>query len=423
MPLSKGIVHHPKPQNNLKTSTTSNKKVPIPGMTHAQALTAIQTMADHSQKWHDSSSSQNVGSSNNIDGLAIIDLTSVRSVLSMRKSKEWKRSSMENLGVPILSTEAMKRCFGTTNEALSLSTGQCKAVIVDNKAPIKPTFSSKINRLHRVSFLSNIELQIAREEDIELAKVLSCQLPPKELNLGSFSLPCTIGNFNFYAMADLDFIIIDKTPNETIIQCRPFLATIHAEINVFDKEISLEIGNDRVRYDMEKKDHNFTTPTKKNFMIKSDQDNRPHAPACSHNPSLNLDSENLGNTKDPNSRSFYDYKWVFNLEIGQLADEYELGIGKKGHMLDNIWKYCKKVHKDSTYWWQDHRFKEDERDKMRIEIEEYDPPKVETFEVKRYSFKSGQSFVCVTKELDDTLPLGIENGSRFRCNPCIFSSS
>nr|GFA55867.1 RNA-directed DNA polymerase, eukaryota, reverse transcriptase zinc-binding domain protein [Tanacetum cinerariifolium] len=104
--------------------------------------------------------------------------------------------------------------------------------------------------------------------------------------------------------------------------------------------------------------------------------------------------------EDPLSRSFYDYKWVFDLEIGQLADEYELGMGKKGHILDKIWEYCKKVHKDSTYWWHGHGFGEDERDTMGIEIHEYDPPKVqsETFEVKRCSFKSGQSFVCVTKE-------------------------
>ncbi|GJT40793.1 hypothetical protein Tco_0940658 [Tanacetum coccineum] len=37
--------------------------------------------------------------------------------------------------------------------------------------------------------------------------------------------------------------------------------------------------------------------------------------------------------KDPLSRSFYDYKWVFDLEIDQLADEYELGIGKKNICL------------------------------------------------------------------------------------------
>ncbi|GJW99684.1 hypothetical protein Tco_0183598 [Tanacetum coccineum] len=45
---------------------------PIPGMTPTQALTAIQTMADHSQKWHDRTSSRNLSSSSNTDGLAAI---------------------------------------------------------------------------------------------------------------------------------------------------------------------------------------------------------------------------------------------------------------------------------------------------------------------------------------------------------------
>ncbi|GJY28367.1 hypothetical protein Tco_0404134 [Tanacetum coccineum] len=45
---------------------------PIPGMTPAQALTAIQTMADHSQKWHDETTSRNIGSSSSKDGLATL---------------------------------------------------------------------------------------------------------------------------------------------------------------------------------------------------------------------------------------------------------------------------------------------------------------------------------------------------------------
>ncbi|GKC41128.1 hypothetical protein Tco_1058850, partial [Tanacetum coccineum] len=60
----------------LSTLGTSLKslypKGPILGMTPTQALTAIQTMADHSQKWHDGSSSRNVCSSINTDGLAAI---------------------------------------------------------------------------------------------------------------------------------------------------------------------------------------------------------------------------------------------------------------------------------------------------------------------------------------------------------------
>ncbi|GJX14114.1 hypothetical protein Tco_0205872 [Tanacetum coccineum] len=45
----------------------------IPGITRAQALTAIQTMADHSQKWHDGSSSRSINNNNsNTEGIAAI---------------------------------------------------------------------------------------------------------------------------------------------------------------------------------------------------------------------------------------------------------------------------------------------------------------------------------------------------------------
>nr|GFA01570.1 hypothetical protein [Tanacetum cinerariifolium] len=183
----------------------------------------------------------------------------------------------------------------------------------------------------------------AQNEEERVTKVLQCQLPPKELILGNFTLSCTIGNLNFYGMAylgasvnvmprnileylrlanlrntnmlvemadmtkkaplgiikiilvridkflfPLDFVIIDKTPNETIILGRPFFATIHAEIHVFDKEISLGIDNDKVSCDMEKNDHNFTTPTEKIFMIKSDLDNRPQSPTFNNNLLRNL---------------------------------------------------------------------------------------------------------------------------------------
>ncbi|GJY75565.1 hypothetical protein Tco_0480681 [Tanacetum coccineum] len=120
--------------------------------------------------------------------------------------------------------------------------------------------------------------------------------------------------------------------------------------------------------------------------------------------------------KDPRSRSFDDYKWMFDLEINQLADEYELRIGNKGHMLDDIWENCKKVQGDNTYWWHDKKLEEDERREIGVDIEGYDPPKVhvETLNIKRFSFDSGHSFICVTKELMDALPLGKENGSRVR---------
>nr|GEW31563.1 hypothetical protein [Tanacetum cinerariifolium] len=46
---------------------------PIPGMTPAQTLMAIQNIIDHSQKWHDSLSSRNIKSSSSSEGIDAID--------------------------------------------------------------------------------------------------------------------------------------------------------------------------------------------------------------------------------------------------------------------------------------------------------------------------------------------------------------
>nr|GEV20782.1 monodehydroascorbate reductase [Tanacetum cinerariifolium] len=54
--------------------------------------------------------------------------------------------------------------------------------------------------------------------------------------------------------------------------------------------------------------------------------------------------------KDPMERRFDDYKWEFDLEIEQLADEYELGIGKIGHILDMIWENFKNIQGKAKEW-------------------------------------------------------------------------
>ncbi|GJT31871.1 hypothetical protein Tco_0922290 [Tanacetum coccineum] len=124
--------------------------------------------------------------------------------------------------------------------------------------------------------------------------------------------------------------------------------------------------------------------------------------------------DNSAYENNPTHRSFNDYKWEFNLEINKIADEYELGIGKKGHILDYIWEYCNQVH-NKNYEWHNYEFKNEECEEIGIEDKDYHPPEVqvETFEVKKYSFKGGQSFICVTKVLDNILPLGRKNGSKF----------
>ncbi|GJX81422.1 hypothetical protein Tco_0330903 [Tanacetum coccineum] len=73
----------------------SHQKGPIPGMRPAEALTAIQTMADHSQKWHDDTTSKKIGSSNSSDGLAALvnksDAKFVKDLTSTKLNEEVKQ--------------------------------------------------------------------------------------------------------------------------------------------------------------------------------------------------------------------------------------------------------------------------------------------------------------------------------------------
>ncbi|GKC17982.1 hypothetical protein Tco_1014764 [Tanacetum coccineum] len=94
----KSTVHHQRLPSSLKKSATSSRKEtrhytklgsgPIPGMTPTQALTAIQTMADHSQKWLDGSFSKNKESSSNFEGIAVIVNKLENLSRDMKKLKE-----------------------------------------------------------------------------------------------------------------------------------------------------------------------------------------------------------------------------------------------------------------------------------------------------------------------------------------------
>ncbi|GJT68732.1 phospholipase-like protein [Tanacetum coccineum] len=71
-----------------------------------------------------------------------------------------------------------------------------------------------------------------------------------------------------------DFVTIDNTPSKTTILGRPFLATVYAHINVFEKEISVGIGDERVTFNINRNDPNFA-PTKGIFMLNSINTDEP----------------------------------------------------------------------------------------------------------------------------------------------------
>ncbi|GJW43852.1 putative reverse transcriptase domain-containing protein [Tanacetum coccineum] len=291
---------------------------PIPDMTPAQALTTIQTITDHSQKWHDGSFSRNIYSSSNVEGIAAI-LSKLDSLgRDMKKLKENVHAIQVGcqtcggayldkecpLNEEVKSMEEDK--YGEFKRPSPFSKAKYRVgplgyyTRIENSPPFgfankEGPLDNTINEPHEVSFVSNNNIHAAQVEGVS-SRVLPFQLPPKELNPRSFTLPCTIGSLNFYSMADLgasvnvipktifehlklarlkktdmllemvdmikrapigivenvfvkidkflfpsDFVVIDmiKTSNETMILGRSFLTTIHTEIDVFNKEISL----------------------------------------------------------------------------------------------------------------------------------------------------------------------------------------
>ncbi|GJT04106.1 reverse transcriptase domain-containing protein [Tanacetum coccineum] len=365
-------------------------------------------------------------------------------------------ASLKNLETQI---EQLTKEFHTkaANDISSSSVDQCKAMYAEEKTPIN-------DKQHEISIL----------------------------NPGNFTLPCTIGSLNFYAMADLganvnvipksifehlklarlkktdmlvemadmtkrsplgivenvlvkikkflfllDFVVMDmlNTRNETMIIRRPFLATIHVKIDVFNREISLGIRGDKVTFDMDKKIHNFTTPIGEIYMINatsntpSDASSRVEETNDVHNKTIiviksmdevcNGGHEVYEMNKEGDLKKWYCYYDDDDRKringAGLSFPEFLLVKYGENQEKGLIWDE-RKVQGDNTYWWHDQKSKEEERRKLRINIEEYEPPMVhiETFEVKRYSFDTGQSFIYVTKELMDALLMGRENRSRFR---------
>lgn len=153
------------------------------------------------------------------------------------------------------------------------------------------------------------------------------QLPKKEQNPGKFLLPCTIGNFDMFALADLgasvnmmsfslfkklnlinlkkttsmvkmadmsraipkrivdnvllrvnkfiflgDFLVIDMIDEHTnnLILGRPFLATSHTNIKAFEKEITLESGKERITFNHNGSLKSINIPLEEVCMINED---------------------------------------------------------------------------------------------------------------------------------------------------------
>ncbi|GJY64721.1 hypothetical protein Tco_0466181 [Tanacetum coccineum] len=286
-----------------------------------------------------------------------------------------------------------------------------ECISIYKKAQIKAP-SSRTSKIQGISF-------VTEEEEEESSETLPCQLPPKEINLGSFTLPCTIGNLKLYAMANFGSWRVNVMPKslfehlkladlkETSMEVemaditkkaplgivggdnisRPFLATIHAQIDVLRREILLGIGkaknfnpfeieNDVFSYDspacllLDQGTHSYSeeiidTIDSSHDMQELEGSKDDEWPTC--NPDLSFYSgydaiyghEESGMLKK--WICFRDHKaQMLGEEMGDdicKLPEIKLKAGRKRYALDEVWEKCEKFH-DTTKLWYDKGFEE-----------------------------------------------------------------
>ncbi|GJY72039.1 putative ribonuclease H-like domain-containing protein [Tanacetum coccineum] len=72
----------------------------------------------------------------------------------------------------------------------------------------------------------------------------------------------------FYFLSDFVVIDMEATRNETVILGSPFLAAIHAEIDIFAREITLGTEGKRLKLSMDNVDYDFASVNEKVHMLK-----------------------------------------------------------------------------------------------------------------------------------------------------------
>ncbi|GJR47216.1 hypothetical protein Tco_1315319 [Tanacetum coccineum] len=106
-------------------------KGPIPGMRPTQALTAIQTMADHSQKWHDGTTSKNIGSIPSKDGLAALVNKLDNLGRDMKKLKESIHAIQ--VGCQICEGPRLDRDYPVSKEVKQVKEIGIRAKVIENQ--------------------------------------------------------------------------------------------------------------------------------------------------------------------------------------------------------------------------------------------------------------------------------------------------
>ncbi|GKB39143.1 putative reverse transcriptase domain-containing protein [Tanacetum coccineum] len=240
-------------------------------------------MANHSQKWHDDTTSRNIRRSSNKDRLAALvnkldnlgrDMKklkeSVHAIQSFNRSNGGKfrvrppgyYTKIDNHPLYAEKRQSLKELLAKHQEESAQRSTEMEVWIkkLQENAEINTrNQSASINVMPR-SIFKHLHLTNLRKTN------MLCEMADmsKKAPLGIVeNVLVKIGKFLFLS----DFVIIDNTPSKTTIQGRHFLATIRAEIDVFTRKMSLGINGDRISFDSMRNSHKYTNPSERIFMV------------------------------------------------------------------------------------------------------------------------------------------------------------
>ncbi|GJW60824.1 phospholipase-like protein, partial [Tanacetum coccineum] len=260
-----------------------------------------------------------------------------------------------------LNAEMSKRVIGQDKEEEHALINILKTVVEECKSIYKKAQipSSRTSKILGVSF-------VAEEEEGKSSETLLCKQQSNEINPKGFTLPCTISNLNIYDVADvgaginmmpkslfehLKLINLKKTSMVVemvdmtkkaplgIVENIPlkidkFLFRSDFVIDVFKGEISLGIGNKKVKFDTNGEICHSRVPHEKIYMASSIQKGKyfnPHEVKNDDSPTLEQRTLH------------YSEESIDTVDYSDDSQEDEVG----SHLLDDVvsrWHVCKPAH-------------------------------------------------------------------------------
>ncbi|GJS37967.1 homeodomain-like protein [Tanacetum coccineum] len=190
---------------DVPTRQILNSKGAIPFMKPTDAKKAIPDMADHSQKWHNGTSTR-TRSTDTSDGL-----TTIQAQLN-NLEREIKKLQAMGFGSLPGSTETNQRDYVKSIKVLQekvIWKSTCQ--LIDDSYKEKDVLGELIDRRESATNLKRLlrekprmGYQIEVSINVHDSAILEDSLPPKEKDQESFTIPCHINNICFEkALADL----------------------------------------------------------------------------------------------------------------------------------------------------------------------------------------------------------------------------